>query len=187
MQRYTRSDTSWRVPLAWGTLAAALLAGCAREERRFRETPASVRSESVAVSDLFPGTRPPPPPVENPYANNAHAIAEGQRLYTWFNCIGCHFNGGGGIGPPLMDEAWIYGGEADQIFASIVEGRPNGMPAFRGRLTDQQVWQITAYVQTLSGNAPKAASPGRDDGLKDREPPQSTQPQSPQQSGAPGA
>src|ERR1044071_3848683 len=40
---------------------------------------------------------------------NAYAIAEGKRLYTQLNCVGCHANGGGGMGPPLMDDKWIYG------------------------------------------------------------------------------
>ena len=34
---------------------------------------------------------------------------QGKRLFSWYNCIGCHANGGGGIGPPLMDDEWIYG------------------------------------------------------------------------------
>ena len=44
------------------------------------------------------------------------------------NCAGCHFNGGGGMGPPLMDNIWIYGDSIENIGASIREGRPNGMP-----------------------------------------------------------
>ena len=41
--------------------------------------------------------------------------------------------GGGGIGPPLMDDRWIYGSAPENIYASIVQGRPNGMPAWGGR------------------------------------------------------
>ena len=40
---------------------------------------------------------------------NAFHMNEGKRLFGWFNCAGCHANGGGGMGPPLMDEKWIYG------------------------------------------------------------------------------
>ena len=56
------------------------------------------------------------------------------------------------MGVALMDDKWRYGGRIDQIAASIVEGRPNGMPAWRGRLTVQQVWQLAAFVRTLSGH-----------------------------------
>ena len=65
-------------------------------------------------------------------------MAEGQRLYRWYNCAGCHANGGGGMGPPLMDDKWIYGSEPENIVATILEGRPNGMPSFRGKVPDDQ-------------------------------------------------
>ena len=38
-------------------------------------------------------------------------IAEGQRLYNAFNCVGCHAHGGGAIGPALMDDLWIHGSD----------------------------------------------------------------------------
>ena len=66
-----------------------------------------------------------------------------------------------------MDDKWIYGSQPDQIFSTIVEGRPNGMPSFRGKLPDYQVWQLAAYVRSLSGQAPKDAAPGRDDDMQD--------------------
>ena len=67
-----------------------------------------------------------------------------------FNCSGCHFNGGGGIGPPLMDDKWIYGGRLDQIFNSIYQGRPNGMPVWGGKISEQQIWEIATYVRSMS-------------------------------------
>ena len=45
-------------------------------------------------------------------------IAEGQQLYMQMNCVGCHSHGGGGMGPPLMDDEWRYGGRIDQIAAT---------------------------------------------------------------------
>ena len=38
------------------------------------------------------------------------------------------------MGPALMDDAWIYGGRLDQIYNSIYQGRPNGMPAWGGKI-----------------------------------------------------
>ena len=41
---------------------------------------------------------------------NAYAVAQGKRLFRWYNCSGCHATGGGGDwGPALMDDKWIYG------------------------------------------------------------------------------
>lgn len=74
------------------------------------------------------------------------------------------------MGPPLMDDEWIYGHRPEQIYASIVQGRPEGMPTFRGRLNVHQVWQLVAYVRSLGGLIDSDAAPGRPDGLKGREP-----------------
>jgi cytochrome c oxidase cbb3-type subunit 3 len=140
-----------------------LLVSCQREERRFRELPAATAHEgTVRVSELQPGPKVPDVNVQG-YGSNAYAIAEGQQLYKWFNCVGCHANGGGGMGPPLMDEKWIYGSAPENIFDSIVEGRPNGMPSFRGKIPDYKVWQLVAYVRSLSSlTSPAATSPRSD-------------------------
>jgi len=144
------------------------LAGCERENRNL-STPNETGPGFVAVSDLRPGASGPPAPPDPrgaQYEGNATHIANGQRYYTWFNCSGCHFNGGGGIGPALMDDKWRYGGRIEQIAASIEQGRPNGMPSFKDKIPDQQVWEIAAYVRALSGNADKLAAPSRPDDIR---------------------
>ena len=83
------------------------------------------------------------------------------------------------MGPPLMDAKWRYGGRIDQIAASIAEGRPNGMPSFRNKLPDYQIWQLTAYVRSMSGQAAKDAAPGRDDDMQMKTPENSTHQQKP--------
>lgn len=144
-----------------------LLFGCEREERGFRvKTPDAARINSKQLSGLAAGTPVPPSPAENEYEGNAFALSEGKRLFDQMNCTGCHAHGGGAIGPPLMDEKWIYGGQPEQIFSTIVEGRPNGMPAFHDKLPDYQVWQLAAYVRSLGGQATKNAAPGRDDDMQ---------------------
>lgn len=90
-----------------------------------------------------------PPATINPYQANEEALVEGKRLYNQFNCSGCHAGGGGAIGPALMDEVWIYGRQPGNIYSTIVEGRPNGMPAFGGRIPQDKIWRIAAYVSTL--------------------------------------
>jgi len=84
------------------------------------------------------------------YYNNADAVNTGKRLFQQYNCSGCHSNGGGGMGPDLMDDEWIYGGRLAQIHQTLVEGRPNGMPAWGGKIPDQQLWQLSAYVRSMS-------------------------------------
>jgi cytochrome c oxidase cbb3-type subunit 3 len=148
---------------AVGALAlVAALGACKREERRFRESPPSATPSGVLrVSALQPGTPEDTTHTANPYENNAYAISEGQRLFGWYNCAGCHANGGGGMGPPLMDDKWIYGSAPENIYATIVQGRPNGMPSFAGRIPASQVWQLVSYVRSLSGLTPSAARGSR--------------------------
>jgi cytochrome c oxidase cbb3-type subunit 3 len=85
------------------------------------------------------------------YVETAYDVSEGRTLYRAFNCVGCHANGGGGMGPALMDSEWAYGSSPDDIEQSIVEGRPRGMPAYRDRITPRQLQQIVAYVRSLGG------------------------------------
>src|SRR5205085_7789429 len=96
----------------------------------------------------MPAPAPAPRPVRHNYEANAYAISQGQRLFSAFNCVGCHAHGGGGIGPALMDDVWIHGSDPEIIFGGIVDGWPNGMPAFRGKIPDYQVWQLVAYVRS---------------------------------------
>ena len=146
-------------------LAAALLLGatfgCEREERSFRETPPSTTPTAVRVSALQPGTPADTTHTVNPYEHSAYAQSEGQRLFGWYNCAGCHANGGGGMGPPLMDDEWIYGSAPENIYTTIVQGRPNGMPSFAGRIPTPQVWQLVTYVRSLSGLTPPAGRSAR--------------------------
>jgi len=149
---------------AIGALLCAALAttACQREQRRF--------------SDSRPRDA----------ERSAWAVAEGKRLYQAFNCDGCHGRGGGGgMGPPLMDAAWIYGVAPDNVYASIVRGRPNGMPAFGGRVTESQAWQLVAYVRSLSGQPSRGARPGRDDHMQIRESEQARRAERPVAAGTP--
>lgn len=165
-------------------LMVALLFGCEREERGFRvKTPDAARVNSKQLTDLAAGTPAPLPAEPNDYEKNAFALSEGKRLFEQMNCTGCHAHGGGAIGPPLMDEKWIYGSQPEQIFSTIVEGRPNGMPAFHGKLPDYEVWQLTAYVRSLSGQTRKNAAPGRDDDMQIKTPENSVPSKTPMPSG----
>jgi cytochrome c oxidase cbb3-type subunit 3 len=165
-------------------VAALPLAGCERETRRYQELPAAAsRPSSTQVSELVPGAPAPPPLTVSPYQENAYGISEGKRLYNAFNCNGCHAMGGGGIGPALMDEKWIYGSAPDQIYSTISQGRPDGMPAFGSRVPAQQIWQLVAYVQSLSVQVPRDVAPGRDDNKSARRPDRRRDPRPPRITG----
>jgi cytochrome c oxidase cbb3-type subunit 3 len=160
-----------RLPLAAACAFMLLLPACEREARRFDETPAQAApAEAKSESPLHAGGRPAASRRANPVEDNAYAVAQGKRLFTWFNCVGCHAHGGGGSGPALMDDKWLYGHAPANIYASIVEGRPNGMPSFGGKIPQAQVWQLVAYVRSMSGLVRSDVAPGRNDAMQATEP-----------------
>lgn len=88
---------------------------------------------------------------ENPFAGDPKAVAEGKKLYLKVGCYGCHGrSGGGGMGPSLVDSQWAYGSSDADLFKTITQGRPKGMPAWDSHFTDDEVWQIIAFVRSLS-------------------------------------
>lgn len=88
--------------------------------------------------------------VDNPLANDPQATMNGRTLFVRFNCAGCHGGrGGGGMGPSLRDQSWIYGSGDGDIFDSIAEGRAHGMPAWGTKLQQQQIWELVAYIRSM--------------------------------------
>ena len=65
----------------------------------------------------------------------------------------------------MSDDQWIYGFGPEQIYSTIVQGRPDGMPSFKAKLSEQQIWQLVAYIESLSAATPRDAATGRPDDL----------------------
>ena len=141
-------------------LVVSTLAACERESRDFaRPAPGTEVGDLQTAATMIAHDE-----------RNAYALATGKKLWGWYNCSGCHANGGGGSGPALMDDVWIYGGDATSIFETISNGRPNGMPAFGNRIPKEEIWALAAYVRSMAGLAPQDAAPNRDDAFLTRTP-----------------
>lgn len=159
--------------------AALALASCGPDEtQRDRsgtndQTGSSTVGEApltISMVDIVPGGGKPvdiePEQAKN-FDGNQEQITAGRQLYQAYNCVGCHFNGGGGMGPALMDDHWIYGSSMENIASSIIEGRPNGMPTFRKMVAGDQVWQLAAYVRSLSHLAARDTAGSQDAGKRE--------------------
>ena len=161
-------SSSFRASLLMLAATAVTLAGCDREEHHARAKPIGETIDTGASPPtIFPGNSTPAVADyrERLYDNNANAIGRGQQLYSQMNCVGCHSHGGGGMGPPLMDDQWRYGSSLEQIASTIAEGRPNGMPSWRGKLTEDQIYDLAAYVRSLSGLPSKDTVSSRGEGM----------------------
>jgi len=86
-------------------------------------------------------------------AGNAAAMKAGERLFVNY-CAVCHGSDARGAPgfPNLRDADWLYGGQPEQIEASIMNGRNGVMPAWEGPLGGEQgVKQVAEYVMSLAG------------------------------------
>jgi putative heme-binding domain-containing protein len=85
----------------------------------------------------------------NPHATPADREA-GARIFR-SHCASCHgVRGTGGLGPDLTTGRFFHGSSDAELFQNVAEGIPGtAMPGvfFEGT----QVWQIVAFVRSLSG------------------------------------
>lgn len=126
----------------------------------------------VAIGDLAGiGNNTLDAKVANPYANDVAAIKAGHELFVNMNCAACHgYDLKGGMGPDLTDTYWRYGGSPADIYKSIFEGRPQGMPAWGRSIPPEYIWKVVAYIQSKGGSYPPAlADRGRQGDLGDED------------------
>ena len=89
--------------------------------------------------------------LTNPHEGDKTAMATGGQLFVDYNCIDCHgADGSGAMGPAFADGRWHFGGTPGEVFESIYQGRPDGMPQWGGRISNDQIWMLTAYVRSLA-------------------------------------
>lgn len=76
-------------------------------------------------------------------------VAAGKPRFEMM-CASCHGADGRGnpaLGAPnLTDNVWLYGGDFSSVAASIREGRSGVMPAWRSRLSEDEMRAIAAWV-----------------------------------------
>jgi cytochrome c oxidase cbb3-type subunit 3 len=139
------------------SLAVLAIASSAALAADAKQPPLGLRNEgmiaTVPLGDLAGGAQSNVAAgITNPGASDAEG---GRQLFIKLNCADCHgFTAKGGMGPSLVDKYWRYGGTPAQIFKSIYEGRPKGMPAWGAALSSNDIWQIVAYIESLGGTFP---------------------------------
>ncbi|HJU18468.1 MAG TPA: cytochrome c [Stellaceae bacterium] len=103
------------------------------------------------VSGLHPGGINVAPQITNPAIGNPIAVQRGMQYFAAFNCVGCHAaNGGGGMGRALSNRFFLYGASPANIYITIAQGRPNGMPAWGSMLPPDVIWDLVAYIEQIS-------------------------------------
>jgi cbb3-type cytochrome c oxidase subunit III len=88
--------------------------------------------------------------LRNPFEGSEQAVATGAKLYVAYNCVDCHgADGSGAMAPAFTDGRWHFGGSSAEVYESIFEGRPDGMPAWGGLIDKSSIWRLVAYVRSV--------------------------------------
>ena len=141
----TLKETLFR-RLALGTATIGVVAAATFAHAHGDVTPQAVDTSSL--TQLGADWR-----IANPYRDNADAIRIGDSAFNQ-NCARCHGLGGvsGGIAPDLR--YLERGDEMDEYFIGKVRNgvTRNGavyMPPFEGMLTQEAMWAIRAWLETV--------------------------------------
>jgi cytochrome c oxidase cbb3-type subunit 3 len=140
-------------------LSSAVLLGAAElpagESTKKAEAPTPARLLDVPITHIIPGDIDVKPNIRNPVEGDAEAINRGMKYFANFNCSGCHAaNAGGGMGPALSNHSFKFGSDPANIYLTIAQGRPTGMPAWGTLLPSNVIWDLVAYIGSIS-NAPR--------------------------------
>lgn len=134
-------------------------------KRSLTATLATALVVCLAITGALAQRRAAPSGPANPFSGNAQAISQGEQLYNQ-NCTACHgINGGAGeIGPEIVHNlSGSLRGELDdnQILAVIRNGTPRtAMPAWKGKLSEDDILKIGAFLHSLRGTALDNPLPG---------------------------
>lgn len=95
--------------------------------------------------------RPEARPAKNPLEGNAFAISNGRAMFR-NRCAGCHGPDARGYLGPDLTAYWNAGGTDDRMFDIVRRGVPGTemIGADPQRVLDKEIWQVLAYVRTLS-------------------------------------
>ncbi len=128
-------------------LLAAASALCLLSLAACTDPDTDVSSDIAAAPPPLPVTRIAVTPASAfpAYTDASSEVAEGARLFGYKRCAECHSDAGVVLG--------AGDGNIDKIATAIRDGRPGGMPAYAGKLTDPQIWQIAAFVKALDARS----------------------------------
>ena len=86
--------------------------------------------------------------------HDATLATEGATVFAE-NCAACHGEAGQGDraqgAPVLTDAIWLYGGSREKIKETVVNARFGVMPAWAGRLSEDEIRAVAAYVHSRGG------------------------------------
>lgn len=85
------------------------------------------------------------------FSTNAETLALGKQLYE-VNCVACHGLGGSGeiLGAADFSDLRLVADQAPRDFYLITTQGKGSMPAWQGRLSQDERWAVIDYIRTFS-------------------------------------
>lgn len=149
-------------PLGWGvaillSFGGLAVAACSGHPSASTPTPTPTPGAPAAEQNTSGVTKE----TKNPLKDLTAAAAAGKTLFA-ANCASCHGDKGKGDGPiaeslPFkpsnLTEGDVPSDPDGELFLVVRNGKKEGekmaMPPVK-KLTDEQIWQVVAYVRTLA-------------------------------------
>ena len=105
---------------------------------------------SLLLITTLRASAPEEPSTKDRVLGAMNAAEQGEIVFNT-TCALCHgHSGSGGQGRPLQNRSF----DPDRWFSTISKGRTRGskrMPAFENSLSEEQRWQVIAYLISISG------------------------------------
>ena len=102
-----------------------------------------------------------PDAVKNPMEGDRAAIEAGKQIYSSV-CQACHGPEARGDRGPALTGSLRHGNSDSEIFRNVRGGiQGTQMPPF-AQFTADQIWQVMAYIRSLSGASTQDTAPGDD-------------------------
>jgi cytochrome c oxidase cbb3-type subunit 3 len=123
------------------------------KSRNITDMPALVHTGQIAPDDARDAVEYLQSLAGRPY--DKPAALRGRSIYFGKgNCYDCHANDAKGVtdygAPALSGPTWIYGGDRESLYRSIVNGRHGMCPAWVNVLTPVQIRALALYLAAAS-------------------------------------
>jgi cytochrome c oxidase cbb3-type subunit 3 len=151
IEEYDNPLPDWWVGLFWFTIIWAVGYGLWYHVIADRSDEKQLQEEMAAAEVRWPKQQTV---TAAEFTVTPEEATRGQEVFAR-NCAACHgANMEGVIGPSLIDDEWIHGGQAAEILHTIIEGvLDKGMPPWGTMLPPEDVRDVTAFVITRNSEA----------------------------------
>jgi cytochrome c oxidase cbb3-type subunit III len=146
IEEYDNPLPDWWVGLFWFTIVWAIGYGLWYHAIAHRSETKQLADEMAAAQARWPAQAEA---ANAPFAITPEEVARGEQVFKQ-NCVPCHgADMKGVIGPSLIDDQWLHGGQAAEILHTITYGvQEKGMLAWGTILPPEQIRDVAAFVIT---------------------------------------